>query len=214
MSYIDSYRHELVGLFGSIPVYHPLENIDGDEQELNFSCTTNQIVIGGGSGEHPGLIIRKPNAAVASFLDESLRLATKDDVAGIKQEPLTQLADDWSAIAEDYLEPPDGILHFAGWTTQQHHEFFNMCQSPALLNPYTGDGDFENWLVTGIGEFIFFAMPDLAGTLLSRLGNPYQHFNHSRYNNIMIFPPNMPVYANGGNAWKFKRRHIGESGAN
>jgi hypothetical protein len=27
MSHIDSYKHEIVGLFGSLPVYHPLEDI-------------------------------------------------------------------------------------------------------------------------------------------------------------------------------------------
>ena len=29
MSYIDSYPHELVGYFGPVPVYRPLEDIPG-----------------------------------------------------------------------------------------------------------------------------------------------------------------------------------------
>ena len=46
MSHIDSFKHELVGLFGGLPVYHPLEVIDGD-----FRCDPTQLLLGGGSGE-------------------------------------------------------------------------------------------------------------------------------------------------------------------
>ena len=48
MSHIDSFKHEIVGLFGGLPVYHPLEDINGD-----FKCSTKQLVIGGGSGDQP-----------------------------------------------------------------------------------------------------------------------------------------------------------------
>ena len=71
MSYIDSYKHELVGMFGSLPVYHPLEDIPGSsEPELSgeFACSTKQIVIGGGGGEWPGLVITNPIGAVIEFL--------------------------------------------------------------------------------------------------------------------------------------------------
>ena len=52
MSHIDSYPHEIVGLFGRLPVYHPLEDIPEPPEghwEHDFGCTTEQLVIGGGS---------------------------------------------------------------------------------------------------------------------------------------------------------------------
>jgi hypothetical protein len=72
MSHIDSYKHEIVGLFGSLPVYHPLEDIPEpatDQLQHDFGCTTEQLVIGGGSGEHSGLVFRDAQGAAAiSFL--------------------------------------------------------------------------------------------------------------------------------------------------
>ncbi len=50
-----------------ISVYFPLEDIDGD-----FKCTTKQLLIGGGSGEDPALVIKNPLAATAMFLDEEI----------------------------------------------------------------------------------------------------------------------------------------------
>ncbi len=41
MSHIDSFRHQLVGYLGYLPVYHPLEEIDGD-----FRCSPRQLVLG------------------------------------------------------------------------------------------------------------------------------------------------------------------------
>ncbi len=50
-------------------------------------------------------------------------------------------------------------------------------------------------------------MPDLAIEIISQLEKPYQRFNHMRYNNITLIPPNIPVYANGGNAF-FNQQNI------
>lgn len=60
MSHIDSFKHEIVGLFGGLLVYHPLEDIQGD-----FVCTPKCLLIGGGSGEHPALVIESPLKAVS-----------------------------------------------------------------------------------------------------------------------------------------------------
>ena len=67
---------------------------------------------------------------------------------------------------------------------------------------------FWRWLVCSLGEFIYFAMPELAPNIMSKLPDPYATFVHERFNNILIIPPNMPVYANGGNAWTFGRRNL------
>lgn len=79
-------------------------------------------------------------------------------------------------------------------------------RSSALPNPCNEDMSVEEWLVLGFGEFVYFAMPALASPLIERLDEPYAHFCHVRYGNIMLIPPNMPVYANGGNAFVSTRK--------
>ena len=106
MSYIDQFRHELVGMLGGLPVYRPLEDIVGDEDPAytgEFSCTTCQLVIGGGGGEFPGLVVKKPVCAVATFL--SAELADMEELA--KERPGLPAPPDWTPIIEDYLFQPD-----------------------------------------------------------------------------------------------------------
>lgn len=50
-------------------------------------------------------------------------------------------------------------------------------------------------------------MPELAKPIMSKLENPYEGIKHVLFNNITLIPPNMPVYANGGNAWKMSRKN-------
>ncbi|WNJ19359.1 hypothetical protein [Pontibacter sp. G13] len=180
MSHIDSFRHELVGLFGYLPVYHPLEVIQGD-----FHCTPNQILIGGGSGEHPALVIEHPTCAVARFLEQEAQ-SRKELKA-------------WKSIYTPYLNPStDEILTFYEWSEDTHQNFRAICTSPSLPNALTTQ-NLKEWLILGVGEFIFFAMPDLAPAIMESLDDPYKGFFHMSYNNIMVVPPNFPVYSNGGN---------------
>ena len=192
MSHVDSFQHEIVGRFAGLPVYHPLEVIDGD-----FHCTPNQLVLGGGSGEHPALVVAQPQAAVACFLDTELAPQRGVHVTG------------WKPAIEQHLDYNHGNnLVFHDWSIADFANFDARCRSSALLNPYD-DGlemSVEHWLVLGFGEFVFFAMPELASELMDSLDDPYRHFRHERYNNIQLIPPNMPVYANGGNAFVSSRR--------
>ncbi|WP_417533835.1 hypothetical protein [Marinobacterium stanieri] len=51
MSYIDSYDHEYIGSLGYLPIYRPLQVIEGDKWGgYDFSATPDNIVLGGGSG--------------------------------------------------------------------------------------------------------------------------------------------------------------------
>lgn len=203
MSHIDSFKHEIVGLFGGLPVYHPLEDINGD-----FKCSTKQLLIGGGSGEHPALVIESPLAAVACFINESLKYLKVSDA----------IENEWESVIEPFLifnadSSPQSqgdvrIFQFYEWDIATYSDFAELCKSTALPNPFfEGNYPLETWLILGIGEFVFFSMPDLATEIMSKLQNPYQHFYHMQYNNIMLIPPNFSVYANGGNAFLFERRH-------
>lgn len=180
MSHIDSFKHELVGLLGYLPVYHPLEIIEGD-----FCCGPDQLVLGGGSGEHPALVIENPTSAVAYFLDEVLN----------REKEL----ESWRPIIRPYLNNSlDELLTFHDWEIERYSEFHNMSKSSALPNPSNGE-DTALWLILGIGEFVFFAMPSIAEELMHQLDSPYRHIQHMQYNNILVVPPNYSVYANGGN---------------
>lgn len=185
MSHIDSFKHELIGYLGYLPVYHPLEDIDGD-----FFCTTKQIVIGGGSGEHPAVVLEEPLYAVALFIHHILG----------RDNRLIH----WEPIIAPYLNVPyEDMVQFYEWDDDRFTKFYKMLASNGVLNPSDEDNGLE-WFVLGLGEFIFYAMPQLATEIISQVLEPYKDCHHIFYNNIMIVPPNMPVYANGGNMF-FKK---------
>lgn len=189
MSYIDSYKHELLGLFGNIPVYHPLEDIPPSENPCwdgDYGCTTGQIVIGGGSGEHPGLVLCNSAAAVAEFV-----LATEsfEAIDSIKSRLYPML----KAVP----------LLFAGWNVDDYHGFYELCISKALPHPFDDETDlsFEKWLLAGLDKFIYYALPHLAQETVDLVGPLHTEKTHIFFNNIGVVPSNMPVYANGGNVF-------------
>ncbi len=190
MSHIDSFKHMIVGDFIGIPVYFPLEDIDGD-----FKCTTKQLLIGGGSGEHPALVIKNPLAATAMFLDEEI------DGLNLNEEQLKA----WKSIYSQYMSwDYEEIIQFYEWNIETYHNFYERCKNDFLPNSYRiyeESKSIEEWLILGFGEFFFFSMPELVNEIVSGLDEPYKYFQHIRYNNILLIPPNMPVYANGGNAY-------------
>lgn len=200
MSHIDSFKHEIVGMLGGLPVYHPLEDIDGD-----FRCTKMQLVIGGGSGEHPALVIDSPVNAVAWYLFEELNKLKKVDVKS-HDCPLKKHVESWLQIIDPYVTSfPDDVLKFYDWRIEDYANFRELCMSVALPNPSDGK-HIEMWLVTGIGEFVFYSMPDLANEIMGKIDVPEKMY-HMNYNNILVIPPNIPVYSNGGNAFKFSRKN-------
>lgn len=189
MSHIDSYRHEIVGLFGSLPVYHPLEDILASETGIaeDFGCTTGQLVMGGGSGEHPGVVLLDPQSAVAQFVYESGDF----DLSDVQRSHLSDLIG----------LPPR--FNFVGWSTEDHHWFYEHCVSCALPNRFDPDDEtsLEDWLHLGFGEFVYYAMPQLSARLVDTFRPQQLDASRIRYSNITAIPPGMPVYANGGNAF-------------
>lgn len=67
MSYIDTVNHSVVGTFAGISVYHTIQDLDG-ESSGEFSATPKNLIIGGGSGEHPGMVIQDLDFCVWQFL--------------------------------------------------------------------------------------------------------------------------------------------------
>ncbi len=201
MSHIDSFKHELVGLFGGLPLYHPLEKIDGD-----FQADERQLILGGGSGEHPAMVIENPLAAVAWFLRDELN-SLKGDNIKTKDYPLKRYIAQWESVIKEHESwDSNEVLKFYDWTIETYKNFYDLSTSKAMPNPYSEDSskEIEEWLILGLGEFIFFAMPELASPILEKLEEPYQYFTYMQYNNVLVIPKNFPLYANGGNAFKFK----------
>lgn len=193
MSYIDSFDHEFVGYFAGRPLYHPLENIPGNTKDVcDFECSTEHLVLGGGSGEHPGLVIEKPSGTVAKFIDNCDQFDLNDDAE-------FQLLD--AQYAND-------IFLFAGWDSQNHHEFYTACMSNAMPCPFHPDLNmsFEDWLGCSIGEFIFFAMPELARDLIAQYAPHRRGTPRTVYNNILLPTPGGHSFANGGYAFTSTRR--------
>ncbi|MBI5930744.1 MAG: hypothetical protein HY862_15650 [Chloroflexi bacterium] len=192
MSYIDTFDHELVGFFGRIPVYHPLVEHEG-AGDGEFSCTPTQLVIGGGSGEHLGLVIPKPDAAVEWFISEWIDYIKEDSKfpEGISKDLLER----WEKHLHKNLRLPKSILHYAGWSIETSHRFYEICTSRAFHRPFLPEQDraLENWLIASVGEFVFYAMPELAPTIETNYPDIRQHVKDFFYMNILLPPPGYPL---------------------
>lgn len=189
MSYIDTFDHELVGFFGRIPVYHPLVEHEGSGDD-EFSCTPTQLVIGGGSGEHPGLVILKPEAAVEWFISEWISLI-KDEKLKPQNSVSNDLLAQWDTYFQGHVEFPESILHFAGWNAETYYHFYKDCNSPAFYRPYNKeeDGIFENWIAISIGEFVFYTMPALTPAIEAHYPDVRRYVKDVFYMNILLPPP-------------------------
>lgn len=189
MSHIDSFRHQEVGNFLGLPVYLPLQDIDGD-----FKATPRQLLIGGGSGEHPAVVLTDPQAAVAAFLGEvepHVRLSPQELQA-------------WREAYKPFRpEFEHKLLAFYDWNAETYHGFYERCCSryTSSYSVHMDKMSLERWLVYGLGEFVFYAMPQLAPDLMPRLADPYGKFTQVMYSEVLLTPPNMPVFANGGNTF-------------
>ncbi|MCP2680418.1 hypothetical protein NHF45_12850 [Maricaulaceae bacterium NA33B04] len=191
MSYIDSFHHTLVGYFAGLPVYRPTVDIpypDEGTSDEDFGCDRNQIVIGGGSGEHPGLVLERPGAAMAKF-------ALSSELFNLSNEVASEL---------EHLIEKAPIHQRYGWLPDQVDAFESLCQSPALCNPFDPNrSSIEDWLTLGFGEFAYISMPDLDTEMVAKL-KMLEAGEHSsmEFNNILLPPPFMPTYASGGVAFK------------
>jgi hypothetical protein len=182
MTYIDTFDHELVGFFAGLPLYHPTETVRAHPHADEFGCTSGQLVLGGGPGEHPALVVTDAGAAVLHFLHFWLELAHD----GRLEEPNTSLA----ALPEAPL--PERCLCFAGWHVQTYADLYDRCQSPAIPTPYDQrqHGLVEEWILGSLGEFIHFALPELAAQTLRGLPQVRRRVTRPIFYNVTILPPN------------------------
>lgn len=197
MSYIDTFDNEFVGYFGGIPVYHPLEVVPAfsNEAPRDFACSPENLVIGGGSGEHPGIVVKAPGEAVVCFVrawfEETPFLSPEERQAlqpALEAWPDAYSRKSWSDCRRnDWMH----VFEFAGWRAADYLGFTTRCASRAFHRPYDPgkDRSLEQWLAASVGEFILLAMPELAPDAIQRLGDLRRHVSGDIYRNILLLPP-------------------------
>jgi hypothetical protein len=189
VSYIDTIDHELVGLFAGLPVYHPLEMLAGDSSApADFACTPANLVIGGGGGEHPGCVLLRPDAAVAAFISAWLAAVKNQEIA--PESPVSDtIAERWAQFVDTKRAVSRDVLLFAGWSDRQYAAFCARCTSSTLWHPFvSSDRNFDDWLIASLGEFVFFAMPDLVPALDENLPQARYHIRMPLYMNVLAPP--------------------------
>jgi hypothetical protein len=215
VSYIDTFDNEFIGYFGGIPVYRPLEAVPAlpNEDLRCFACGPENLVIGGGPGEHPGVVVKAPGATVVCFVRAWLRwqqyLAQEQELR-----PATEAWPDFSDRETRGDWRP--VFDFAGWEAEDFVQFSNRCRSRAFHRPFDPgeDESLEQWLAASVGEFILFAMPELADDAIQRLGDLRRYVSGDIYRNILLLPPGYAAWGRrevdnqviwGISAWRIDR---------
>lgn len=182
MSHIDSYDHEYIGQLGYLPIYRPLETIKSDKWgSYDFGAHPGNLVLGGGSGEHPGLVVHKLESLVAKFLYDQL---TEEDDEIIAKADRDYLFD---------LIYTDEIFEFCEWSIDHYVSLKEMAQSLAFLTPLSENEKVEDWLAKSLGELIFFSLSELnpEHEKLSGIFSPFEITWTMR--NVTCVPPGYPA---------------------
>lgn len=150
MSHIDSIRHEFLGYFNGLPIYHPLESLSGPNRgDYDFGCTPDNLVIGGGSGEHPALILHDLGGLAAFYLVHCVG------------EDALDCENTYNCLYEMALRA-DEHLEFCAWPMHLVHHFVEQAKSPLHGTPWNTEAEsVEDWIKASMGEFIFFSLPEL-----------------------------------------------------
>ncbi len=192
MSQIDSFDHEFVGYFAGLPVYHPTVVEEGGD----FDCGPDTLVIGGGLGEHPALVVSHLEFLVAQFLVAAL---PDEEETPDGPPPYPESWDQALLEALGRVNDIDEVLSFHGWHLDHSAAFYESCKSP--VNPWPFDEaqselNVTDWICVSLGEFVFYAMPSLVAELMDQLPGVRQVVANTRtaFQNVLVVPPGYPVH--------------------
>jgi len=217
VSYIDTFDNEFVGYFGGIPVYHPLEVMPTwPDDPRDFACGPENLVIGGRSGEHLGIVVKEPGETVGCFVRAWLRWHEQhypDEHRALR--PLIEAWPD-ASFREGMRVHWGRVFEFAGWRATDYAGFSHRCAARAFHRPFDPeeDGSLESWLAASVGEFVLLAMPELAEAAIQRLGDLRRHLRGGIYSNLLLLPPRYPSWGRkeagnqvtwGLSAWRIER---------
>lgn len=181
MSYIDSFDHEYIGQLGYLPIYRPLEVIHGEGWGgYDFSATPDNLVLGGGSGEHPALVLHRLEALAVRFLYDQI---TEDEAQTLEQADKAYLDD---------LYFSDRTLEFCQWNIRHYADLQKMAESSSFLNPLSQDQSVEQWIAQSMGELIHYALPDLNPDHQKQASILERFDIRPTMRNVAIVPPGYP----------------------
>jgi hypothetical protein len=182
MSHIDSYDHEYIGSLGGLPIYRPLKIIEGDKWGgYDFSATPENLILGGGSGEHPGLVFHKLGSLAAKFLYDQI---TDEEEESISKEDIDYIFDQCHE---------DNILEFCGWSIREYANLKEMAETITFTRPLREDEEVEDWLCKSFGELVYFSLSDL-NPEHNRLKGIFGRFEiQASMQNIACVPPGYPT---------------------
>ncbi len=182
MSYIDTFDHQHVGWFAGLPIYYAPTQVKRDGPD-EFSCGPENLVLGGGGGEHPALVFHRLDCLALRYVLHAI----PDDDRSVRE----QFGD--FPIME-YLEVPYADqFEYAEWSVKHYYFFYEMCTSPAMCCPH-GTFDyysFEDWLAASFGELVWFSFPELIKNL-DPVRRMYPDLR-PLLNNVTIPPPGYPA---------------------
>lgn len=134
MSEIDQYNHTHVGYFCNLPLYRIYEDT-GPKASDEFVAAAGDLILGGGSGEHPAMVITNHDFLVNFWLGSYSNLGDDQD---------------------DDMTPAD-CFKFYGWRVENYVAFFEA--SKHTMTPYDQDahGSLESWMTLSFGELLLFS---------------------------------------------------------
>lgn len=210
MSYIDTVNHSYVGTFAKLPVYHVLETIDEDGVD-EFTATPRNLVIGGGSGEHPGLVIKNLEVCVWKYLNFLADAHCKEssDIEFFSQweESATNNEEyEYTYYSVSNLKykswSMDTIASFVKSVDKIFEESIKYYKDKSLIEDYS----VEDKINIMFGEFIYFTAkecPNSANLLSSHfrdyIANAQEELNkadidiHLAFEKIIVPPKGYPV---------------------
>lgn len=190
MSHIDSFNHSQVGTFAGIPVYHALQDIDG-KGGGDFSATPKNLIIGGGSGEHPGMVIQDLDFCVWEFLTALVELQGKE-------------IDDFEFFTKfengipNYTMSEHTVysnLEYSGWSmkdiarfTERVNKIFDDAIEYATYKDKFKNISTEHQINIMIGEFVFYSAKKLISEpMLEYIEENKQIFERNNGNDPQIY---------------------------
>jgi hypothetical protein len=194
MSYIDQVDNSYVGTFLDIPVYHPMAKITGDE----FNADVSNLVIGGGSGEHPGMVVKNLDYCVMAYLE----LAAQAQNINTEEDAFFQTWDESLSNEQWENYNSDKALDYS-WDMKTLSRFVTRVEEKfsETLSYFTRkdielSDRVEEKVCIMMGEFIYFSARHLLSpALVEHLKTQPEDFQPGAYFNAINVPPQgYPVY--------------------
>lgn len=191
MSEISGKPHELCGVLGGVPLYHPTAPFTlglGSDGETGVEFTPRNLLLGGGSGEHSILLFDIPTLAGDFILSQDEPLDDGETTArGYSSERIEKL----DKLFEPHSLDP-GQSERGDWGGNEWYDFITRAKQDFGFNQPYGipEGQnylppIESWIADSLGEYVIVSMLDQLLPLFSEEG---QELLRSYSADVAAFP--------------------------